>query len=804
MHPRKGEMLMHQENSGINEIKERIPEKLPVLPLRSMVLYPDLVVPIQVTRARPRRLIDEILMTDDRLMVVVAQRHKDLETPRPEDCYDVGTVAHVMKSIKQPDGTYQILVRAREKVRLRAFEPKDGYWDAHIDVIEEVEGTSPEIEAMVFNLRMQFEKLVGLTSLPSELTMVALNAERPIQLVYIVAVNLELTVKEKQTILELPDLHTALERTTYYLTRQLEKLELSQQIQDRVKAGMDKRQREYYLREQLQAIKRELGEGEHQNPEIQELRTRLDDREMPEEARKAAEKELEKLERIAPSSPEYTVSRNYLDWLLEVPWSESTQDKLDVRQAAQILDEDHFDLEKVKKRILEYLAVLQLKKDMKGPILCFVGPPGVGKTSLGQSIARSLGRKFLRISLGGMRDEAEIRGHRRTYIGSLPGRIIQGLKRVGVNNPVFMLDEIDKLGMDFRGDPSSALLEVLDPEQNFSFADNYLEVPFDLSTVMFIATGNMLDTIPPALRDRMEVIEIPGYTEEDKLQIAKKHLVTHQFENHGLTTDQVILSDEAILEIIRSYTREAGVRNLERTIASVCRHVAKDIAEGKEGPVTIYPENLPDILGPVRFLPEMNTRSWSPGIATGLAWTPMGGELIFIEALQTKGSGRLILTGQLGDVMKESATAALTYIRAHTSELNIDDEKIQSSDIHVHVPAGGIPKDGPSAGVAMVVVLASLLSKREVRRDVAMTGEITLRGDILPVGGIKEKILAARRAGIREVLIPQANAKDLVDIPGHLREGMIFHTLQLISEALELTLKPDRTTPTSATKISKD
>jgi ATP-dependent Lon protease len=573
----------------------------------------------------------------------------------------------------------------------------------------------------------------------------------------------------------------------------MERLELGHQIQEKVRAGMDRRQREYYLREQLQAIKRELGEADHGGSEIDELTARMDDIEMPPEARQATEKELVRLARIPPASAEYTVSRNYLDWLLEVPWSVATQDSLDVKQAAQILDEDHFDLEKVKRRILEYLAVLQLKKDMKSPILCFVGPPGVGKTSLGQSIARSLGRKFIRLSLGGLRDEAEIRGHRRTYVGALPGRIIQSLRRVGCNNPVFMLDEIDKVGSDFRGDPSSALLEVLDPEQNFTFSDHYLGVPFDLSKVIFVATANMLDPVPPALRDRMEVISIPGYTEEEKLEIAKKYLVGEQIENHGLTPELVQISDEAILSIIRSHTREAGVRSLSRNLAAVCRSTARHIAEGKRELITIGPDSLPDILGPVRYLPETATRSWGPGISTGLAWTPTGGELIFIEALRTPGNGRLILTGQLGDVMKESATAALTYIRAHASDLEIDAQKFEHSDIHVHVPAGGTSKDGPSAGVAIVVALVSLMTGREARRNLAMTGEITLRGDILPVGGIKEKVLAARRAGVCEILIPQVNAKDLVDIPSHLRKGMVIHELQLISEALPLALTGEPT-----------
>ncbi|GKT10176.1 endopeptidase La [Desulforhabdus sp. TSK] len=780
---------MSQELLEVNDQESPVPERLPILPLRNMVLYPELVMPLHVERPASQKLVDDVV-SGNQLMVVVAQKDKQVENPGSSDLYDVGVIASVMKLVKQTDGSYQIIVRARQKVRLEDVRPLEKYYDARVQVIPEDPSTSPEIEAMAHNLRNQFEKLVELANLPAELGTLALNVERPIQLVYIVAANLSMNISERQTILEVLDLLTVLERTTFYLTRQLERQELAQKIQDRVKAGMDKRQREYYLREQLQVIKRELGEGEEKNPEIQELLARLEDLGMPPEALSAAEKEIERLSRMSPSAAEYTVSRNYLDWLLEMPWSVSTEDTLDIREATRILDEDHFDLTKVKRRILEFLAVLQLKKDLKGPILCFVGPPGVGKTSLGQSIARSLGRKFLRISLGGLRDEAELRGHRRTYVGSLPGRIIQGLRRVGSNNPVFMLDEIDKLGMDFRGDPSSALLEILDPEQNSTFSDHYLGVPFDLSKVMFVATANMLDPIPSALRDRMEVIELPGYTEEEKVQIARKYLVRRQIENHGLREDQLILPDETVVEIIRFYTREAGVRNLERNLAALCRYAAKDIAEGEGWPITIRPENCRDILGPVRYLPETTTRSWGPGICTGLAWTPSGGELIFIEALRTGGRGNLTLTGQLGGVMKESAAAALTYIRAHASDLGIDVDQFEKSDIHVHIPAGGIPKDGPSAGVAMVAALASLMCGRQVRRDVAMTGEITLRGDILPVGGIKEKILAARRAGIREVMIPQANARDLVDIPQSLREGMVFHELQLIMEALNIALVP--------------
>lgn len=780
---------MPQETTDQTAKTDAIPERLPVLPVGDMVLFPDLVLPIDIKRASSQRLVDEVLMSDH-LLAVVAQKDRDLPKPGPADLFETGTMASIIKLMKQTDGSYQIIVRSLERVRIRDLEMSNGYWVARVEALPEDRTVSAEIEALVLNLRTEFERFVGLANLPSELGLVALNVERPIQLVYIVASNLNLTVLEQQTILELPDLHTALERTTFYLARQLEKLELVQQIRERVKAGMDKRQREYFLREQLRAIKGELGETDDKSPEIQELLVKLDDTDMPQDARAAAEKEIERLARMAPSSSEYTVSRNYLDWLLEMPWSISTQDTIDVRQAAEVLDEDHFNLEKVKRRVLEYLAVLQLKQDLKGPILCFVGPPGVGKTSLGQSIARSMGRKFVRLSLGGLRDEAEIRGHRRTYVGALPGRIVQGLKKVGSNNPVFVLDEIDKVGADFRGDPSSALLEVLDPEQNFAFSDHYLGVAFDLSRVLFIATANMMDTVPSALRDRMEVIEIPGYTEEEKLEIAKRYLVVRQIEDHGLKVHDISIEDETILEIIRSYTREAGVRNLNRSIASVGRYLARQIAEGKKGRMVVRKEEIEEILGPVRFMPETSTRSWGPGISTGLAWTPAGGDLIFIETLKTNGHGKLTLTGQLGDVMKESAAAALTYIRAHAADLGIEEESFDRSDIHVHVPAGAVPKDGPSAGVSLVVALASLFSGREVRRDVAMTGEITLRGDILPVGGIKEKALAARRAGIKEILIPQANAKDLIDIPPHLRKDVTFHELQVISEALKLTLRP--------------
>jgi ATP-dependent Lon protease len=642
---------------------------------------------------------------------------------------------------------------------------------------------------MVVNVRNLFQKVVELSNFPAELAMLAANVEGPYPLVHLVAPNLDLKVEQAQEILETRDAQKVLERLTVHLNERLETLELSQEIQNKIKDGMDKTQRDYMLRQQLKAIQQELGEQDDGTVEIDELRKKLVEIGMDDEVRKVAEKELDRLSRMSPAAAEYTVSRTYLDWLLEFPWRIDTEDNLDIESAQTTLDADHFGLEKVKKRIIEYLAVRKLKQNMKGPILCFVGPPGVGKTSLGQSIARALGRKFIRISLGGVRDEAEIRGHRRTYVGALPGRIVQGMRKAGANNPVFMLDEIDKVGTDYRGDPSSALLEVLDPEQNHSFSDHYMEVPIDLSKVMFITTANILDTIPPALRDRMEVIELPGYIEEEKVMIAKRHLLPNQLEAHGLTDDSLQLTDDAIRTIVRSYTREAGVRNLEREIASVCRGVAKEVAAGGVLSMRVLEEDLKNLLGPVKFIPELAARSWGPGLATGLAWTPAGGDLIFIEAAQMPGKGGLTLTGQLGDVMKESATAALTYVRSHAGELGINGTFLNGTDVHIHVPAGAIPKDGPSAGVTMLVTLASLATGRQVRKDLAMTGEITLRGDVLPVGGIKEKVLAAHRAGIGEVILPHTNEKDLSDIPESIRKSMRFKLVRAMSEVLETALE---------------
>jgi ATP-dependent Lon protease len=771
------------------EEEQQIPEQLPVLPLHRGVLFPELTLPLMVSRPEHIKLVDDALVKD-RVLVAVAQRDEKVEKPALMDLYRMGVAVFIVKMMRSPEGHYHLLVRTSKKVRLLETIQEEPYLVARVETIEEIVETGKEIEAMVLNIRNLFQRVVELTNMPPELAMVAANVEGPYPLIYLVASNLDLKLAEAQEILETLETRTVLDKLTIRLNEILETLELSQEIQKKVKDGMDKTQRDYMLREQLKAIQKELGEGDERTVEIDELKNRLAETDMPEEVKKVAGKELDRLSRMPPAAAEYTVSRTYLDWLLELPWEVSTKDTLDIIAAQETLDADHYNLEKVKKRIVEYLAVRKLKQDMKGPILCFVGPPGVGKTSLGQSIARTLGRKFIRLSLGGVRDEAEIRGHRRTYVGALPGRIVQGLRKAGANNPVFMLDEIDKVGTDFRGDPSSALLEVLDPEQNHSFSDHYLEVPIDLSKVMFITTANILDTIPPALRDRMEVMELPGYTEEDKLMIAKRYLLPEQIEAHGLKADLIEWEDDAIRTIIRSYTREAGVRNLEREIASVCRGVAKEVAAGREETTRIASDDLEKFLGPVRFIPELAARSWGPGLATGLAWTPTGGDLIFIEAARMRGKGSLSLTGQLGEVMKESATAALTYIRAHAAELGIEEKLFENSDIHIHVPAGAIPKDGPSAGIAMLVTLASLVSSRQVRRDVAMTGEITLRGDVLPVGGIKEKVLAAHRAGIREIILPFVNQKDLPDVPEPVRKSMQFHLVRAMPEALEVALEP--------------
>ncbi len=767
-----------------------VPSELPILPLRGTVLYPDLILPIMVGRKRSVKLIDDA-MDSNRIIGIVTQKRSEIEDPKESDLYSVGVAALILRMIRELDGSQRVIVQGVSRIRVREYTQREPYFKARTDTLEEGFATGVEIEALMMNLKNLFQRAVDLAPyLTSELGSMVSNIKSPPILADLIASNLNVSTPEKQAILETIDVRERLTKVHLILNKEVQVLELGNKIQSQVKEDMDRTQREYYLREQLKAIKKELGELDDHSSEIKELREKIKKAKMPPDVVTAAEKELDRLSKIPPASAEYTVARTYLDWLVELPWSTMTEDNLEIQNAQKTLDEDHYDLEKVKKRILEYLAVRKLKSDMKGPILCFVGPPGVGKTSLGKSIARAMGRKFMRISLGGVRDEAEIRGHRRTYVGALPGRIIQGIKKAGSNNPVFMLDEVDKIGMDFRGDPSSALLEVLDPEQNFSFSDHYIDLPFDLSKVMFITTANVLDTIPPPLRDRMETLELPGYSEEQKMMIAKEFLIPKQVTEHGLTSDYIEFQDEALQTIISSYTREAGVRNLEREIAAICRGVAKDVAAGNNHEkVTINQEILHKFLGPVKFFPEVAERTSEPGVATGLAWTPTGGDIIFVEATKMRGEKGLTLTGQLGDVMKESAQAALAYVRSKAKELGIEEDFFGKHDIHIHVPAGAIPKDGPSAGITMFIALTSLLTNKPVRNDVAMTGEITLRGLVLPVGGIKEKVLAGMRAGIRTIILPKKNEKDLEEIPEHIRNQMSFKFIQKMDEAIELALK---------------
>ena len=771
-----------------SEEKIHIPQELPILPLRGTVLYPELILPIMVGRKKSVKLIDDA-MEKDRIIGVVTQKRSEIENPKEDELNRFGAAALILRMIREVDGSQRVIVQGISRIRIKEYLQKDPYYRAKIDAIEEGSIKGVEVDAMMMNLKGLFQKAVELAPyLTSELGTMVNNIKSPAILADLIASNLNINASEKQRILEMIDVQERLNQVHHMLNREVQVLELGNKIQSQVKEDMDKTQREYYLREQMKAIKKELGELDEHTAEIKELKERIAKAKMPPEALKAAEKELDRLSKIPPASAEYTVARTYLDWLVELPWSKNTKDNLEISNARKILEEDHYNLEKVKKRTLEYLAVRKLKDDMKGPILCFVGPPGVGKTSLGKSIARAMDRKFVRISLGGVRDEAEIRGHRRTYVGALPGRIIQGIKRAGSNNPVFMLDEVDKIGMDFRGDPSSALLEVLDPEQNFSFSDHYIDVGFDLSKVMFITTANVLETIHQTLRDRMEVLELPGYSEYEKLMIAKEFLIPKQLNEHGLKDEHIEFKDDALTAIITSYTREAGVRNLEREIASVCRGVAKEVAEGKKEKMVIDSEILHKFLGPVKFFPEVAERTAEAGVATGLAWTPTGGDIIFVEVTKMKGEKGLALTGQLGDVMKESAQAALSFVRSKAKDLGIKEDFYDKTDLHIHVPAGGIPKDGPSAGLTIFIALTSLFTKRLVRSDVAMTGEITLRGLVLPVGGIKEKVLAAKRAGIHTIILPKKNEKDLEEIPERIKKEMEFKFIQKMDEAIELAL----------------
>ncbi len=783
---------------------EKIPELLPILPLFDAVLFPKMVLPLVVMQGDSVQLVDEAMAHNRIIGLVVSQKPEGKDTPGKEDLAGIGVSALILKMAKTQDNRAQLLVQGLSRFHIKSFEEGRPYMRARIESIKENEEKDNETEALMSNVLGQFSRIVELSpGLPPEIGQMAKTVQEPGTLADMVASTINATPEEKQKVLELIDVKKRLQEVTRLLNHQVEILELGNKIQSQVKGDMDKSQREYYLRQQLKAIKEELGEKDETQVEIEEYRTKIEEKNLPEEAKKEAERELERLSRMHPSSAEYTVASTYLDWITSLPWHSSTEDNLDIKKARKILDEDHFGLEKPKRRIIEFLAVRKLKPESKGPILCFAGPPGTGKTSLGQSIARALGRKFHRISLGGVRDEAEIRGHRRTYVGALPGRIIQGLRRSESNNPIFMLDEIDKVGSDFRGDPSSALLEVLDPEQNFSFTDHYLDVPFDLSKVMFITTANILDTIPPALRDRMEVLMLHGYTLDEKVKIANRYLIPRQREAHGLKAKQIKFSDGAVKQIIAGYTREAGLRNLEREIANVCRGVASKIAEGKTNSVSIKVEDIHGYLGAIRFTSETKARVTTPGIATGLAWTPTGGELLFIEATAMKGKKGLTLTGQLGDVMKESATAALSFIRSNSKSLGVDEEFFENHDLHIHVPAGAIPKDGPSAGVTMMTAITSLLMNKTINKDLAMTGEITLRGQVLPVGGIKEKVLAAHRAGIKTIILPDWNRKDLEDIPPKVQKDIRFHFVDKMQDVIKIALNSQKPRVRAGTKKPK-
>lgn len=787
--------------------KLHVPRELPVLMLRDIVVFPYMVVPLFVGREKSKNAVDEAL-SSHRMILLVTQKSAEVEDPKQDDVFEIGTVALIMRMLKLPDGRIRILAQGLVRARIEELKEEKPFFSANVRVLHDLEDAekSIEIEALVRNVRTDLDKASALgKNIPPEVMIIAANVEEPGRLADLTAANLELKVKEGQRILEIIPPFERLKKVYELLTKELEMLDVQSRITSEAKGEMDKLQRQYFLRQQLKAIQKELGEGSEIQEEIKGYQEKLKKLKVAKEVREELQKQIDRLSQMHPESAETAVVRNYLDWMFALPWNKSTVDNLDLIKARKILDEDHYGLDKVKERILEYLGVRKLSKKIKGPILCFVGPPGVGKTSLGRSIARALGRKFNRISLGGVRDEAEIRGHRRTYVGAMPGRIIQGIRRSGSNNPVFMMDEVDKIGADFRGDPSSALLEVLDPEQNYSFRDHYLGVPFDLSRVMFITTANLLDPIQPAFRDRMEILQLPGYTEEEKLQIALRHLVPKQIQENALTDSHISFTKGSIQKIISLYTREAGVRNLEREIASVCRKVARKVAEGKKTLSRITSQNVERYLGPHKIFRDQALKKDRIGVATGVAWTASGGEILFVEATKMKGKGQLSLTGSLGDVMKESAQAALSYARANTKSLGIDAKIFSQNDFHIHIPEGAIPKDGPSAGVTIATSLISVCTNRKVKRDVAMTGEITLRGIVLPVGGIKEKVLAAQRAGVKRMILPTASRKDLIDIPKKIKDDMEFIFVEEIGQVFHHALtKPAGTIAPKKQTAKKD
>ncbi len=774
-----------------------VPEELPLLPLKDTIVYPLTVYPLVIGKEKSIKLINEVTV-GDKVLALTAQKKVDIEVSGMGDIYAIGTMARILQMVKVPDGTLRVLVQGIDRIVISDLSQTEPYLKARIKILPEKIDKSVELDALMRGVSEVFQKMVSLTpNMPEELSGAALNIEDPLQLAYLIATNIRLELAQRQEILETVSVQDKLAKLMQYLNREVEVLELGRKIQGQAKDQMQKAEREYLLRQQLAAIRKELGEEGDDGSEMKNLREKIDQAKLPPEAEKESKRELGRMEKLSQASPEYSVIRTYLEWMISLPWNKTSSTTIDISRAKVTLDEDHYDLEKVKNRILEYLSVKKLGEERaadegiktREPILCFVGPPGVGKTSLGQSIAKALGRKFMRQSFGGLHDEAEIRGHRRTYIGAMPGRIIQALKRVETRDPVIMLDEVDKIGADWRGDPSSALLEVLDPEQNKDFRDNYLDVSFDLSKVMFITTANQLETIPPPLLDRMEVLTLPGYTEHEKLNIAQKYLIPKEIKANALKPDEIVIQEGALRGIIKDYTREAGVRNLEREIANVCRKVAKAVAEGKPTPITIKEGELHEYLGRPKYFAETAVMIDRPGVVTGLAWTPTGGDILFVEASQMPGNKQLTLTGQLGDVMKESAQAALSYVRSQAESFGIKKDFFEKSDIHIHVPAGAIPKDGPSAGVTMTTAIVSMLTGRLVKHDLAMTGEITLRGKVMPIGGVKEKVLAAKRAGIKTIILPQQNKHDIEDVPEDLRKEMEFIFVDTIDQVIKNALK---------------